>query len=429
MKPVLLLTLLLPGAALAHELVPGKAQSKPVLLRGGDLHTVSQGVLAGTDLLFESGKITKIGRDLAAPEAADVVDVRGKRVYPGLIAPATIIGLRDIDAVRATRDETEVGRIHPEVSASVAYNPDSEIIPTVRNHGIAVAQIAPSGSLLRGRSFITNLDGWTKDDSAVRLADGMFLAWPAVAAPTVAAPAGSKPKEGPSNDQKAEDERTELRRAFDDARGYMLAKKAGTSYGADLRWEAMIPVLEKSQPLYVVANDARQIVEAIDFAKAQDVRMILVGGAEAHRAAAKLVEAGIPVILRNVIERPLRQDDAYDLAYRVPALLHEAGVTFCLSNEGSWQARNLPLQAGQAVAYGLPHDVALRAITLSAAKILGVDGELGSLDVGKRATLFVQDADPIDNFGAPVERMWIDGREVDLDDRQKRLRDKYRQKP
>ena len=160
-----------------------------------------------------------------------------------------------------------------------------------------------------------------------------------------------------------------------------------------------------------------------------DARMVLVGGAEAHRAAAQLVEAGIPVILREVIERPLRQDDPYDLAYSLPALLHAAGVKFCLSNDGSWQVRNLPLQAGQAVAYGLPHDVALRAITLTTAEILGVDGELGSLDVGKRATLFIQDADPIDNFGSSVERMWIDGRAVDLDDRQRRLWQKYRRKP
>ncbi len=427
MTRALLCSLLLSAAALANDIVPGTAQSKPVLLRGGELYTISQGVLSGTDLLFENGKITKLGKNLAAPAGADIVDVRGKRVYPGLIAPATVIGLRDIDLVRATLDDTEVGRIRPEVSAHIAYNPDSELIPTVRNHGIAVAQIAPAGSMLRGRSFITNLDGWTKNDSAVRLVDGMFLAWPAVAAPEPAKP--KEPKDRPSNKQKAEDERVELRRAFDDARAYGLAKKAGTTAGTDLRWEAMLPVLEKAQPLYVVANDARQIREAVEFAKAQNVRMILVGGAEAHRAAAQLAEAGIPVILREVIERPLRQDDAYDLAYRLPALLHAAGVKFCLSNEGSWQVRNLPLQAGQAVAYGLPHDVALRAITLSTAEILGIDGELGSLDVGKRATIFVQDADPIDNFGAPVERMWIDGREVDLDDRQKRLWEKYKKKP
>jgi imidazolonepropionase-like amidohydrolase len=140
------------------------------------------------------------------------------------------------------------------------------------------------------------------------------------------------------------------------------------------------------------------------------------------------VPAGLR-LLPVFVPQPFLTIVEVDLAYRLPALLHEAGVSFCLSNEGSWQARNLPLQAGQAVGYGLPHDVALRAITLTTAQILGVDGELGSLDVGKRATLFVQDADPIDNFGAPVERMWIDGREVDLNDRQKRLRDKYRQKP
>lgn len=424
MKRALILFFLLPVAALAHDLVPGRPQSKPVLLRGGDLYTVSHGVLPATDLLFENGRIAKIGRELAAPEGAEIVDVRGKRVYPGLIAPATMIGLRDIDAARPTRDDTEVGRIRPEVAAHVAFNPDSEIIPTVRNHGIAVAQIAPQGPMLRGRSYIANLDGWTKEDSAIRLVDGVFLAWPPVAAPEKEAS-----KEGESSRQKAENERLELARAFDDARAYLAASKAGRLEATDLRWEAMIPVLERSQPLYVVANDARQIVEAIAFAKAQNVRMILVGGAEAHRAAADLKAAGIPVILRDVIERPLRQDDPYDLAYRLPSLLHEAGVTFCLSEEGSWAVRNLPLQAGQAVAFGLPHDVALRAITLSTAEILGIDSELGSLDAGKRATLFVENGDPLDNLGGGVERMWIDGREVDLDDRQKRLWVKYRQKP
>ena len=175
MTRALLCSLLLPAAALAHDIVPGTAQSKPVLLRGGDLYTISQGVLSGTDLLFENGKITKLGKNLAAPAGADIVDLRGKRIYPGLIAPATVIGLRDIDMVRATLDDTEVGRIRPEVSAHIAYNPDSELIPTVRNHGIAVAQVAPEGPMLRGRSFIVNLDGWTKEDAAVRLVDGGFL--------------------------------------------------------------------------------------------------------------------------------------------------------------------------------------------------------------------------------------------------------------
>ncbi|MBI2215304.1 MAG: amidohydrolase, partial [Acidobacteria bacterium] len=273
MKRALILLLLLPFVALAHDMAPGAPQSKPVLLQGGDLYTVSHGILADTDLIFENGKIAKIGKGLETPEGAEVVDVRGKRVYPGLIAPATMIGLRDIDAARPTRDDAEIGKIRPEVSAHIAFNPDSELIPTVRNHGIAVAQVAPQGPMLRGRSFIANLDGWTKDDSAVRLVDGMFLEWPAVAKPDEV-----KPKSGISNRQRAENERIELRRAFDDARAYMLAKRAGTLLGTDLRWEAMIAVLERQQPLYVVANDARQIAEAIAFANAQEVRMVLVGG-------------------------------------------------------------------------------------------------------------------------------------------------------
>jgi imidazolonepropionase-like amidohydrolase len=226
-----------------------------------------------------------------------------------------------------------------------------------------------------------------------------------------------------------DDERRELRRSFDDARAYMIAKKAGGDVPADLRWEAMIPVLEKSQPLYIEANDYRQIIEALDFAKDEDVKMVLVGGGEAERATDRLRDAGVPVILREVINLPMRQDDPYDLAFRVPALLREKGVTFCISAGSSWETRNLPLQAGQAVAYGLSKDDALRAITLSTAEILGIADSLGSLDEGKRATLFVSSGDVMDTLGQKVERMWIDGRDVDLDDKQKELWRKYQAKP
>ena len=171
----ILLALAAGGAVRASDQVPGETQSKPILLRGGDLYTVSQGVLGGTDLLFEHGTIRTIRKGIEPPAGAEVLDVRGKRVYPGLIAPYSQIGLIEIGAVRATDDQDELGDVTPEVAAHTAYNPDSEVIPTVRAHGITTVQVVPRGSLIRGLTFLVNLDGWTKEDAAIELVDGLQL--------------------------------------------------------------------------------------------------------------------------------------------------------------------------------------------------------------------------------------------------------------
>ena len=267
-------------AALAHDYVPAPPQQKPVLLRGGTVHTVSGEVLQATDVLFENGRITALGTNLEPPAGAEIIDVSGKHVYPGLIAPATVIGLREIDAVRAMRDDSEVGSITPEVRADVAWNPDSEIIPTVRSNGIAVAQIAPRGRMLRGRSFITNMDGWTKEDAAVRLEDGVWLAWPSA---SLNGP--SSGKERAKRLEQLEKDRMELDEAFADARAYQKRVAAGEDTPTDIRWDALRPVLDGTMPLYVVANDFRQILEVIDFASRQKVQVVLAGGRESGRAA------------------------------------------------------------------------------------------------------------------------------------------------
>lgn len=411
----------------AHDQVPGRAQQHPVLLRGGDLYTVSHGVLRATDLLFEHGRIERIGVGLAAPADAEIIDVAGRRVYPGLIAPASTLGLVEIGAVRATNDRAEVGAVTPEAAAHVAYNPDSELIPTVRSHGITTAQIAPEGSLIRGRSFITHLDGWTKEDSAVKLLDGLEVAWPESAVRTGWWVVEKREKQ----EQRMAENRRRLRRAFEEARAYFVAKQADPEVAVDLRWEAMRPVFTGDEPVYVEADDRRQITEAVEFAAEWGLRLVLVGGREADSVAALLREHGVPVIVGSTNVLPLREDDGYDAAYHLPAALHEAGVRFCIAHSkgGAWEVRNLPFQAGQAVAHGLPEDVALRAITLSTAEILGIDRDLGSLDVGKEATLFVSTGDVLDMLGQHVTRVYIRGRPLDLDDRHKRLYRKYRQKP
>ncbi len=423
------LIVLLLGAAsatFAHDQVPGKAQARPVLLQGGDLYTVSSGVLPATDLVFEGGRITAIGKNLAPPAGAEVIDVSGQRVYPGLIAPHTTLGLTEIGAVRATDDQREVGGVSPEVAAHVAFNPDSELIPTVRSHGITTVQVSPVGGLIAGRGFLAHLDGWTKEDAAAKLVDGLEVVWPPAAvvqAPWVEESVEEQKKE------LAEARRT-LRQAFAEARNYHLAREAGKATVVDSRWEAMRPVFRGEMPVYVLADDYRQIVEAVAFAQEQKLRLVLVGGREAHLAADLLKQHGVPVIVSSTTAVPLRADDDYDLPFKLPALLHQAGVRFCLSHlEGSaWDQRNLPLEAGYAAAFGLPQDVALRSITLSAAEILGLAEKQGSLEVGKSATLFVSRGDVMDMLGQRVIRMWIEGRAVDLDDRHKMLERKYRQK-
>ncbi|MDH3892682.1 MAG: amidohydrolase family protein [candidate division Zixibacteria bacterium] len=418
---VLFLTLL--STASAHDYVPGRPQSQPILLKGGDLNTVSHGVLEATDLLFAAGRITEIGKDLALPPGGRVIDVSGQQVYPGLIAPWSGLGLVEIGAVRATVDLREVGQVHPEVMAHIAYNTDSEIIPTVRANGITTALVVPQGGIISGRSSLMNLDGWNSEDASEKLNVGLHVNWPRqriVNAWWMEKTADEQKKENAKN-------RKRLGDTFDAARSYYLAKQANPDIEVDTRWEAMLPVFSKSMPVFIHAGEYRQIEQAVAFAKKQDIRVVLVGGSEAYRLADLLVENDIPVILSNLHSTPMREDDDYDLPYRLPSLLADAGVEFCISSgSGATGTMNLPFQGGQAVGYGLDPDVALRALTLSPAEILGVEGDLGSLEVGKKATLVVSRGDIMDVLTNAVTHEFIEGKEVDLNSRHVELYQKYR---
>lgn len=278
---ILLGTLALAAAVRAHDIPPASAAG-PLLLAGGDLYTVASGVLPGHDLLIVDGRIAAIGVGLALPEGARRIDVSGQRVYPGLVALQSTLGLVEIDAVRATVDTTEIGEIAPEAAAHVAWNPDSEILPTVRAHGIAVAQTAPrprfgAPALLSGRSFVVRLDGWTREDAGLRATWGLQLTWPA------AAPRRGFGGDPPPDDftERRRERLARLERSFDEALAHHLRRTADPSAPLDLRWEAMRPVLAGEEPLFVQAEDAREIAEALDFAARRALRLVLVGGAEA----------------------------------------------------------------------------------------------------------------------------------------------------
>lgn len=423
--------------AQANNLLPAARQTKPVLLTGGMVITVSGATHAQADVLFVDGKIAQIAPTIAAPAGAEVIDVKGKRVYPGFIAAQTVLGLVEISGARQTVDTAETGNINPNVRTQTALNPDSELLPVARANGILTALSVPvekvsgaaKNNLIAGTSTLIRLDGWTWEDLTVRAAMGMHVYWPAMRLNRDA-----KSAKSPSAQQKSvDDELRTLDDAFTLARAYARTKAAGRAgFVTDIRWEAMLPVMKGEQRVFVHADEQKQIRAALVFAKKHSLKIVIVGGLDAWRVAEELKAAKVPVIVGGTQRLPLRRDDDYEAPYANPARLHAAGVTFCIAGGQSGASevgneRNVPYYAARAAAHGLPRDVALRSVTLGAAEVLGVEAELGSLDIGKRATLIVTDGDPLE-IPTQVERAFIDGAQVDLRSKHTQLYEKYRER-
>ncbi|MEN3026114.1 MAG: amidohydrolase family protein [Chlorobiota bacterium] len=403
--------------------VPGAPQQRPIALVNATLYTVSQGIIEGGTLVFDKGRIVAVGKDVAVPPTALRIDCTGKRVYPGFITAFSQLGLVEIDAVRATRDVAEVGDFNPNVVAATAYNADSEIIPTVRSTGVLIAHVAPLGGLVAGRSSVMHMDGWNYEDATLRRVAGIVVSFPSLSL------------RGGWWDQRSVEERRREQRGrlqklydfFEQALAYHRAASAGVVRLVDLRFEAMRAVFRDSLPVFVLADEYAQILEALRFVRRFGLRCVIVGGADAWRCLEELREARAAVIV-HVHRLPRREEDPYDIAYRLPAILEQAGIPFAITEEHTWPQRNLPFNLGTAIAFGLSPEAALRSVTLSAAEILGVADRVGSLEVGKDATLFVCSGDPFDVRTNRVEYAFIQGRAVDLSSRHTRLSEKYRQR-
>ncbi len=423
---IVLTILLYANVLLASNPVPAKKQERPIVLTGGTIHTVSGAVIPNGMLLFENGKITAVGTSVTVPANAERVDVTGKHMYPGLINAASNIGLNEIEAVRATLDMNETGRINPNVRTDVAVNPESELIPATRANGILISHVVPGGPLIAGRTSAMLMDGWTNDEMTLRSPAGLYVSWP-----------NMRVSRSPFARQSEEEQRKaidaaikELRSAFDDARAYLKAKKADKEqHPTDLRWEAMAPLFDRSIPLIASANEVSQIQSAVQFAKEQNVRLVIHGGRDSWIVASLLKENNVGVIIEPVHDLPNRRWEEYDLPFTVPAKLHAAGVLFAVSGGGNstMNDRNMAYQAATASAYGLPKDEALRSITINAAKLLGIDGQVGSLETGKDATLIITNGDPLEIM-TNVEMAYIQGRPVDLRSRHTELWKKYEEK-
>lgn len=412
----------------ASDQIPAKPQDHPIALAGGVVHTVSGPNIEEGTVLFVDGKITAVGADVELAAGIERIDISGKHVYPGLISASSKLGLTEIGAVDVTQDTAESGDINPHVRVETAINPDSELLPVARANGITLAHIVPGGGLIRGSSALIVLDGWTWEDMTFKAPAGLHISWPSM-----------RIRRGPNitkseTDQKKDRDKEiqKLRDAFAEARAYMKAKEAeakkGVPYHAtDIRWEAMIPALKKEIPVLLQARSVVEIQTALDWAAEEDLAVILVTGQDVRFVADMLKERKIPVICGGTLTLPRRRWEAYDNPFTVPLKLHEAGVVFCITGTRASSERNLPYQAAMAAAYGLPREEALKAITLYPAQILGVADRVGSLEVGKDATLIVTDGDPLEIM-THVEMEFIQGRRIDLTSRHTQLYEKYKTK-
>ena len=413
---------------LSSDQIPAPNQKHPILIQGGTIHTISHSILENADILFVDGKITSVGHNLDIPAEVEIIDASGQHVFPGLISAGSTLGLQEIGAVRATRDYAEVGAVNPNVRANVSYNPDSELIPITRSNGILLALSVPRSGLVSGTSSLMMLDGWTWEDATLKHPVGLHLFWPSMNIP--------KPKPGKQKEKKDKDSRLKSMQKIDDliyeARAYIqLKENSSLSFKHDLRLEGMLPVLTGDIPVFVHANEVRQIEAAVYWAERQSVKMVLVGGKDSWRVTQLLKDREIPVIYTQTHSTPMRRFEQYDQAFITPSQLYAAGIKFCISNsESPFQTphiRNLPYHAAKAASYGLSWKEALRSITQSPAEILGVEEKVGSQETSKDATLFIADGDILD-VRTQVNMAFIFGRRVDLSDRHKTLYSKYRNK-
>ncbi|MEM7414683.1 MAG: amidohydrolase family protein [Gemmatimonadota bacterium] len=412
-----------PIAADAQVRMTVPPQAVPVAIQGATIHTVTNGVIENGTIVFDDGIITAVGADVDIPAGAQIVDGTGKHIYPGLVDAYSTVGISEIGAVGVSSDVRELGDFNPNVRADVAVNAESRHIGTSRSAGVLVAFSTPDGGLVSGMSSALSLEGWSWEEMSLESAAALNVNWPN---PNPRRFRGFGGFGGPQEPPPSYEEQVQnLKGFFAEARAYRDAVTAGEQVTSDSRYAAMVPVFNQDIPVVVAANGAAQINDAVTWALEEGIRIVIRGGADAIHVSDRLVANDIPVILTSTMAAPGRAYEGYDGAYTMPARLHEAGVRFAISGgSGSLYTNRLPWEAGVAVAFGLPEEEALRAVTINAAEFMGIGDRVGSLETGKQATFLITDGTPLDMTN-DIEQSYIQGREIDMMDIQKFFFEKY----
>lgn len=427
--------LLVAGFTKAQEVIyPAKENKGLIYITNGTVHVGNGTVLENATVEINGGKITNVGTNITpSASGATVVNAKGKHVYPGLILPSSDLGLKEIGSgVRASNDFSELGDYNSNIRSITAYNTDSRVIPVLRSNGILLANVVPSGGSVNGSSTVVQLDAWNWEDAAYNMDGAMHVTMPSFInrfgrrgggiPPALLAQLGLSA--GPADPAKAAlDKVEEIKSFFRQAKAYL---QESTHSAVNLKFESLKNLFNKKQKLFVHADQVKQMLIAIDFAKEFGFDVVIVGGSESFQIADLLKANNIAVILGEQHSLPATEDDDVDQPYKTPAMLQKAGVLFALNDESSnTRYRNLSYNAGTAATYGLTKEQALQAITLNAAKILGIDAKTGSLETGKDANIIISDGDILDMKSSNVTDAFIQGRKVSLDNKQRQLYERY----
>ena len=405
---------------------PALEQTEAITITGVTAHIGNGTVIDNCTIVFENGKITAIGS--SATSKGKTIDAKGKHIYPGFIAPGKSLGLIEVNAVRASNDEDEIGDFIPHVRSLIAYNAESKVVESMRPNGVLLAQITPKGGRISGTSSIVQFDAWNWEDAAVKVDDGIHLNWPN------SFRRGrwwlGEPRGFQSNKNYQKD--------IDAVKTFLLNSSAYGKANAKEKnqaFSAMQGLFNGDQKLYVYADGEKEIIDAINTTKNAGIKdVVLVGGYQAHKVVDMLKKNNISVLVNFTHSLPQFEDDEYDFTYKLPKLLVDEGLLVGLQNASAsnFQTRNLPFYAGQVVAQGLDKEKALQLISSNTAKILGINNEYGTLEIGKSATFFVSEGDALDMRTNQLSHAFIDGRAISLETHQtklwKRYTDKYNNK-
>ncbi|MEY3507393.1 MAG: hypothetical protein RIR44_625 [Bacteroidota bacterium] len=410
------------------DVYPAAKQNKKTAIVGATVHVGNGQVIENGTVVFDNGKIVYAGDAAAAPKAENTIDAKGKQVYPGLILPSSNLGLQEISGVRGSTDINEIGEFNPSVRSIAAYKAESVIINTLRLNGILLAHTIPGGQLIAGQSSVVQLDAWNFEDAAYKTDMGMHFYMPSLLSRGGGRGFGRGFGGAPAGDpiKEALDKIESVKAIFREAKAY---HQKGADKQINLKLEATKGLFNRTQKLFVHCDQVKQMIVAIDFVKEFGFDVVLVGASESWQIADLLKANNIAVILTQEHSLPTSDDDDIDQPYKAASALQKAGVLFCLNDDDPQnRGRNLMFNAGTAAAYGLGKEGALQAITLNAAKILGVADKTGTLEVGKDANIVISEGDILDMKSSIVTDAFIQGRAVAITSKHKQLYERYKHK-
>ena len=404
------------------DIYPTPLQKGTFYITNATIHVGNGTVINNGTIKVTDEKIVQVGTNITA--SGDVIDAKGKQVYPGLILPESDLGLKEIaNAVRGSNDYQELGEWNPNVQSAVAYNSDSKIINTLRANGIVLTNVAPAGSLIAGTTSVMQLDAWNWEDALYKRNTGIVFYMPGLInrRPRFGGVRGQQPEPDPVKE--GLDKIEEVKKIFREAKAYSQEPDHSQT---NLKFEALKPLFAKQEKLFIHADVVKQLLVAVDFAKEFGIDVVIVGGTESWQIADLLEKNNISVILSREYNLPETEDDDVDQPFKTPFMLKQAGVLFALNDDNDeTRYRNLTFNAGTAAAYGLTKEEALQAITLNPAKILGIDDRTGTIEEGKDANIVISDGDILDMRTSIVSAVFIQGRKVSLENKQTQLYNRY----